>query len=459
MSRMMIMLALLMGGTLLGVTTWQVVATTERPQRPEDAPPQSLNPVVQWNRTLLAIVRTPKAQPATVHPTCSFAIMHAAIYDAVNAIDQEHSPYVVRLTSVSQRASQDAAASAAAHDVLVALYPSFEAALDADLQEALAQIADGSDVGEGVRIGQTVAARILALRRDDGSSAPPIPYTFGNNPGDYQSTPPNFPKQPQFTHWSHVTPFALPHADMFRPDSPPSLTSDSYGDALNEVKSLGIARGTASSDDQALTGRFWNRAVQNYWNEITQTATESQRLSTADAARLFALLNIAIADNVIAFYHAKYTYNLWRPVTAIRAADTDDNAKTTADPTWLPEIGNTTPDPSYPGAHAVVSAAANHVLVSVLHRDRLDLIVTSEVLPGVTRTFATLSAAVNEATLSRIFAGVHFRFDLTCGARLGRRVADFVVDKFLTRRGAKDGHDGRDAREHDQFLLAPLSRP
>jgi PAP2 superfamily len=458
MTRMIITLALLMGGSLLGVTTWQVVATSERTQRREDAPPQSLNPVVQWNRTLLAIVRTPKAQPATVHPTRSFAIMHAATYDAVNAIDQEHAPYAVRVTGVPRGASQDAAASAAAHDVLVALYPGFAAALDAELQEALAQISDGSNVGEGVRIGQAVAARLLALRSDDGSSAPPIPYTFGSNPGDYQSTPPNFPKQPQFTHWSHVTPFALPHADMFRPDSPPVLTSQIYGDAVNEVQSLGIAGGTASSADQALTGRFWNGAIQNYWNEIAQTATEAHHLSTAKAARLFALLNIAIADSVIAFYDAKYTYNLWRPVTAIRAADTDDNPNTLADPTWLPEVGNTTPDPSYPGAHAVVSAAADFVLVSVLHRDRLDLTVTSEVLPGVTRTFATLSAAANEATLSRIFAGVHFRFDLTRGAQLGRRVADFVVDNFLTRRGAKDGREEGDAREDGQFAAAPLSR-
>src|SRR5439155_3272535 len=126
---------------------------------------------------------------------------------------------------------------AAAHDVLVALYPGFSAVLDAELQDSLAHISDGSDRATGVRVGQTVAARLLAFRRDDGSSASPIPYTFGNNPGDYQSTPPNFPAQPQFTHWAHVTPFALPRASMFRPGPPPPLTSDRYSDAFNEVKS------------------------------------------------------------------------------------------------------------------------------------------------------------------------------------------------------------------------------
>jgi PAP2 superfamily protein len=450
--------AFLIGGTLLCFTTSHVVARAERP-RPEDAPPHSPNPVVQWNRTLLAIVRTPKAQPATVHPTRSFAIMHAAIYDAVNAIDQEHSPYAVRVTDVPRGASPDAAAGAAAHDVLAALYPSFATALDAELQEALAKNSDRSSVDEGVRIGKAVAARLLELRRDDGSSAPPIPYTFGNNPGDYQSSPPNFPRQPQFTHWSHVAPFALPHADAFRPAPPPALTSDTYADAVTEVQGLGIAGGQASTADQGLTGRFWNGAIQNYWNEIAQTASQAHRLSTAEAARLFALLNIAIADSVIAFYDAKYTYNLWRPVTAIRAADTDDNPDTLSDPTWLPEVGNTTPDPSYPGAHAVISAAAELVLVSVLKRDRLDLNVTSEVLPGVTRTFQTLSAAADEATLSRIFAGVHFRFDLTRGAQLGRRVADFVVENFLTRHGTNGVRENGDAREHVRFAAAPLSRP
>jgi len=217
---------------------------------------------------------------------------------------------------------------------------------------------------------------------------------------------------------------------------------------------------TASSADQALTGRFWNGAIQNYWNEIAQTATDAHHLTTAERARLFALVNFAIADSVIAFYDAKYTYNLWRPVTAIRAADTDDNPDTVSDPVWLPEVGNTVPDPSYPGAHAVISAAAFDVLISVLKHDRLDLTVTSEVLPGVTRSFGSLSAAADEATLSRIYAGVHFRFDLTRGRRLGRSVADFVVDNFLTRRGSDDDREEGNASDHDQFAAAHLwSRP
>jgi hypothetical protein len=438
MGRKMITLTLLGTCALIRVGASSGAAARGPSQDSGERSSRSVNPVVQWNRTLLAIVRTPGAQPATIHPTRSFAVMHAAIYDAVNAIERSHKPYLVRLSGAPRSASQDAAAAAAAHDVLVSLYPQFEAALDAQLQDSLAQISDGSGKIDGIRIGQAVAARMLALRQDDGSGAQPIPYVFGHNPGDYQSTPPNFPKQPQFTHWSHVTPFALPRSDLFRPGPPPELTSDRYGDAVNEVQSLGVVDGTASSPDQALTGRFWNGAIQNYWNEIAQTVTDTRHLPTAERARLFALLNLTFADSVIAFYDAKYTYNLWRPVTAIRAADTAGNPDTVADPNWLPEVGNTTPDPAYPGAHAAISAAALDVLLSVLRRDQFDLIVTSEVLPGVTRSFESLSAAANEATLSRIFAGVHFRFDLTSGSRLGRSVADFVVDNFLTRRGEDD---------------------
>jgi len=333
---------------------------------------QPVNQVVQWNKTLLTIVRTPGAQPATIHPTRSFAIMHAAIYDAVNAIEGSHTPYLIQPSGVSPTASQDAAASAAAHEVLVTLYPSFQMALDTQFMQSLAQISTG-DKAAGVSIGQAVADSILALRSNDGSNAQPLLFVFGNAPGDYQSTPPNFPPQPQFTHWSRVTPFALQQANQFRPGPPPALTSDTYTDVFNEVKAFGIVNSNSASADQALTGRFWNGAIQNYWNEITQTAVENRNLSTAQSARLFAVLNLALADSVIAFYDAKYTYNFWRPVTAIRAADTDNNPATLADPNWLPQVGKTTPDPAYPGAHAVISAAAATVLNSFFPESSLQL--------------------------------------------------------------------------------------
>jgi hypothetical protein len=270
-----ISLGVLLAGCSADASTGATAPAAQAARFSSGAGTPSVNPVVQWNRILLQIVRTPGAQSPTVHPTRSFAILHAAIYDAVNAIDQTHKPYLVRLPGASGSASQDAAAAAAAHEVLVTLYPSFKSQLDAQLQQSLAQVPDGTPKTDGVGIGQQVADRILNLRSNDGSAATPTPFVFGTDPGDYQSTPPNFPKQPQFTHWSRVTPFALERASQFRPGAPPALTTDAYAGALNEVKSLGIANGTAASADQALTGRFWNGAIQNYWNEIAQTASQA----------------------------------------------------------------------------------------------------------------------------------------------------------------------------------------
>jgi membrane-associated phospholipid phosphatase len=403
------------------------------------------DPVVQWNRTLLTIVRTPGAQPAAIHPTRAFALMHAAIYDAVNGIARLYTPYAIDLSDTPHSASQPAAASAAAHDVLVALYPAFTDALDAELQRSLADIADTVNVADGVKAGQIVADRLLALRANDGSTAPPTLYQFGRGAGAYQSTPPNFPAQPQFIHWGSVAPFVLESGSQFRPDPPPALTSDAYAKSLAQVQTLGVGGSTAATPDEALVGRFWNGPIQNYWNEIAQSVSASHHMTTVQSARLFALLNLTIADSVIAFYDAKYTYNFWRPVTAIRAADADGNPETAVDVNWLPEVGNTPADPSYPGAHAVVSAVGLAVLTSVLGHDRFDLTVTSEVLPGVERRFTSLAGAAEEATFSRVFAGVHFPFDLTTGQQLGRDVAGFVLEHALTRRGphAASTADGR----------------
>ena len=416
-----------------GSSSASEAARTDATRLVSSASPSPIDPVVQWNRILLGIVRTPGVQPANIHPTRSFAILHAAIYDAVNAIDRTHAPYLIRLRNAPRAASQQAAATAAGHAVLVALYPALSAQLDAQFDQSLANVPDGAGKKEGVVIGAEVARRILALRADDGSAAPPLKYVLGTMPGAYQSTPPNFPPQPQFTHWSQVRPFALERANQFRPRSPPALNSDAYTDAFNELKSLGTAAGSTATADQALTGRFWNGAIQNYWNEIAQTASLVAALTTAQNARLFALLDLTFADSVIAFYDAKYAYNFWRPVTAIRAADTDGNPETDADPNWLPEVGKTAPDPSYPGAHAVISAAAAAVLTDVLGTEPFKFSVTSEVMPGAERSFESLAAAAQEATLSRIFAGQHFRFDLSAGQRLGREVADLVLDRFLTR--------------------------
>jgi hypothetical protein len=205
-------------------------------------------------------------------------------------------------------------------------------------------------------------------------------------PGKYRPTPPNFPA-PAFTNWGAVTPFVLDRADQFRPGPPPALTSATYAAAINEVKSLGSATSTTRTAEQTQIGKFWNPPIQNFWNQIAETVALSHHGDLPTTARLFAALNLSFADSAIAFYDAKYTYLLWRPVTAIRLADTDGNPNTVADPNWVPLAGNTAADPSYPGAHSTISSAAAVVLASFYRGDQ-SFSVTSPALPGVIRSFA-----------------------------------------------------------------------
>jgi PAP2 superfamily len=389
---------------------------------------ESGQPVIDWNRILLSIVRTPGAQPASIQPTRNFAILHAAIYDAVNSIDRSHEPYLV-FVHAPRGASDTAAADAAAHTALVGLYPAQQGALDSDYAAELSNVPDGQGKDNGIRVGEAVARDLLAIRANDGSNVTVPPFTPGSAPGDYRPTPPDF-SAPVFTTWGGVTPFVLESADQFRPQAPPALTSDAYAAAINEVQSLGSANSTTRAPDQTEIGRFWAPPIQNFWNEIAQQVAMAHHTDLPTTARLFAALNLSFADSAIAFYDAKYTFQLWRPVTAIRMADTDGNPSTVADPNWLPLAGNTPADPSYPGAHSTISAAGADVLASFFG-DHQRFSVTSPALPGVTRSFTSFSAAAEEAGLSRIYAGVHTRIDHEAGLQLGRDVADFVLQNAL----------------------------
>jgi len=389
---------------------------------------ESGQPVIDWNQVLLSIVNTPGEQPANIQPTRNFAILHAAIYDAVNSIDRSHEPYLVSVRA-PRDASETAAADAAAHTALVGLYPAEQTLIDADYAAELAQVPDSPAKDKGVRLGEQVASELLAIRANDGSNVTPPTFIAGNAPGDYQLTPPNF-AAPVFTTWSQVTPFVLDRGDQFRPAPPPPLTSDAYAAAIKEVKSLGSAASTTRTAEQTQIGRFWNPPIQNFWNQIADTVALAHQSDLPTTARLFAALNLSFADSAIAFYDAKYTYRLWRPVTAIRLADTDGNPNTVADPNWLPLSGNTAADPSYPGAHSTISAAGADVLAS-FYGDDQNFSVTSSALPGVTRSFTSFDAAAQEAGLSRIFSGQHTRLDHVAGLALGHDVAGFVLHNAL----------------------------
>jgi hypothetical protein len=381
-----------------------------------------VDPVVAWNRTLIEIMGMTGAQPATVHPTRSLAIMHAAIYDAVNGIDGKHAAY--KVDQKSGPASEEAAASSAAETTLLSLYPNQQALIEQRETAALADIPDGAPKDAGVAFGKDVATKELALRANDGSATTPPPFSAGTAAGDYQLTPPKL-APPQYTGWAAVTPFTLTKADQFRPPAPPALNSPEYAAAINEIKTLGVAQGSTRTDDQTQIATFWSGTIQNEWNQIAQTAAIAKGSSVADNARTFAQLNLALADGVIAFYDAKYTYKLWRPITAIQHADTDNNPTTEVVPDWTPQSA-TPPDPSYVGAHAVISGAAAKVLDQAFGTST-KFGVTSPTLPGVTRSFDNFDAAATEASVSRIYAGAHTRIDESAGDKLGASIGDEVL--------------------------------
>jgi hypothetical protein len=385
--------------------------------------------VIQWNQTLLQLLQTPGAQPATVHPTRSMAITQLAVYDAVDAIEGGSAPYL-RQHPAPGAASPDAAAAAAAHTVLLALFPSQQPAIDSKYQDSLSQIGGGAHARRGIRVGTDAAEAILAARANDGSAATPPAFTPQAGPGEYQLTPPSF-QQPMFTHWAAVRPFALRSGDQFRPPAPPSVTSARYTADFNEVKSLGDKNSTTRTAEQTQIGQFWGAApVQNVWNQIAQTAGMGHNNTLAQNARMFAVLDTSVADGVIALYDSKYAYHRWRPVTAVQAADNDGNPDTAGDPMWTP-LATTALDPSYAGAHAEISASAATALRAFFGSDRQDLSLTNPTLPGVTRSFQSFSQAADEASASRIYAGQHFRYDEDAGQALGGQVAEFVSTHIL----------------------------
>jgi len=359
--------------------------------------------IVRWNQELLRILRTPGQQPATVHPTRTFAMVHQAIHEAV---------------AHSARRSQPAAAAQAAHDVLAALFSGQLAALDAHLAADLALVSDPRARAEGVHSGQRAARDVLADRVGDGSAATPPAIPPGTQPGQYRPDPPAFAPA-TFTHWANVRPFVIRRADQFRSRPYPSLTSDTYAAAIDEVRRLGQNTSTERTADQTVQARFWPAPIQNYWNEIAQSVISDRQPDLATAAHVFARLNLAFADAAIAFYDSKYHFLIWRPVSAIRFAVTG------ADPEWTPLL-NTPSDPSYPGAHSVISAAGTVILGHTFGPHR-SITVTSEVLPGVTRSFGSFAAAASDAGNSRMFAGVHTRLDHEAGERMGAAVGRFVL--------------------------------
>ncbi|MBW4497536.1 MAG: phosphatase PAP2 family protein [Oscillatoria princeps RMCB-10] len=388
------------------------------------------NTIIDWNQTALNAIQTDKTAPPLA--ARNLAIIHTAIYDAVTAIAKTGTPYKANLEA-PPNADPEAAAAAAAHRTLTYLYPNQSPTFDAALTSSLAAIPDSKSETDGVTIGQIAAGQILAARSADGS-ATKVPHTPKTSAGNWIPTPPGF--QPALLpQWANLAPFAMTSNSQFRPSEPPPLTSSDYTRELNQVKELGEKNSSARTPEGTEIALFWADGAGTYtppghWNQIAQQASLQSGSTLLEDARMFALLNIALADAGIVAWDAKYAYDFWRPVTAIRQADTDGNPQTAADITWDSLIG-TPPFPEYISGHSTFSGAADAVLTE-LFGDNFNFTTTSIGLPGVERQFDSFSDAASEAGLSRIYGGIHFLSANEDGLAAGRSLGDYVVENFLT---------------------------
>jgi hypothetical protein len=328
-------------------------------------------------------------------------------------------------SEVPASASREAAGSTAAHEALINLFPDAAAAFDALHAAILAAIPDGPHKAAGIVWGEFVANQILAARADDGSDAI-VPPPGGSGPGVWVPTPPFFLPY-LLPQWGFVAPFAMSSSSQFRPPGPPSLDSQRYAADYNEVKELGAAAGSTRTEEQMLIALFWADGVgtetpPGHWNSIAQIIAAAQGNTLEENARLFALLNIAMADAAICAWDAKYTFHFWRPVTAIAFAEPELN--------WRSFIV-TPPFPDYVSGHSTFSAAAATVLALFYDTDDLPFTIGSDFLPGVYRGFATCLDAAEEAAVSRLYGGIHFRSANEDGLQAGVSIGEWTGSHYL----------------------------
>jgi PAP2 superfamily len=378
--------------------------------------------ITDWNNAALNAVRTGSMAPPIA--SRSLAILHVSIYDAVNGIARTHEPYLVP-SAVQASASREAAASAAAHAALVNLFPASASTFDALHAAILAMIPNGPQKTAGIVWGEFVANQILAARANDGSNAV-VPPPGGSDPGDWVPTPPAFLPY-ALPQWGFVTPFAMTSSSQFRPPGPPALDSNQYAADYDEVKALGAAVGSTRTEEQTEIALFWadgagTETPPGHWNSIAQVIAAAQGNTLEKNARLFALLNIALADAAICAWDAKYEFHFWRPVTAINFAEPDLN--------WMSFI-TTPPFPDYVSGHSTFSGAAATALELFYDTDDLPFTIGSDFLPGVYRSFSTPLAAAGEAADSRLYGGIHFRTANEDGLEAGISIGDWTATHYL----------------------------
>jgi hypothetical protein len=372
----------------------------------------SANSVITWD-VIAQTAIWDVAQQAPQVQGRSFAIVHGAVYDAVNAI--AGTPYQPYLVAPHARGNEsvNAAVATAAYQTLVFLFPAQQSSLQQQYDQYLAGIPNGTAKQGGISIGGQAAAAMIAARQNDGAFGSQT-WVVGTEPGQWRPTPPTFASDGAWV--GHVKPFMLPSGSMFRTAGPPALTSAQYATDINEVKAIGSASSTVRTADQTDAAIWWHDRRLTDWEIKRQVAT-TQHLNTLQAARMFAMVDLAEADAVIACFNEKEAWNRWRPVTAIQLADTDGNPATVA-------------DPNYTSGHTCSTGATMSSLTYFFHRDDIAFSASS-VASGTTRYFCSFSQALAEVIEARIWGGIHTRSADVQGAKIGQEVTGYMIGHFF----------------------------
>ena len=377
--------------------------------------------ITDWNSKAEAIAIDKRIGPP---PNARImTIMHVAMFEAVNAVERRYSPYALKLRA-DKMVAKEAAAASAAHTVLSVVHPDRKADLDAALKVFIPANTEG--VAAGIELGKEAATGILALRAKDGMDATES-YRPMTQPGVYVPT-----VIPISSTLGATKPWVMETPSQFRPEPPPALTSRTWTDDLNETRELGGLKSTERTAEQTEIGRFWFMTGPQAWNPIVRQLAAARRLDIVDCARLFAVTSLAASDAFVAVFDAKYHYNFWRPLTAIRNADLTGNAATPRDPSWLP-LGDTPMHPEYPCAHCISSSAVGVVLTRLFGDEIPQVSMTSTTAPGVTRKWTRIQDYTSEVSLARIVAGFHYRNSTRVGNEMGRKIGELTVATQLRR--------------------------
>jgi hypothetical protein len=377
--------------------------------------------IFDWNARADAI-GAEKQVPNAPHGRV-MAMVHVAMFEAVNAIEGRYASYQLNLAA-DRATSKEAAAASAAYHVLLVVHPDQKKDLDATLASSLAGIAESEAKSNGIELGKKAAAGIVALRENDGSNLPEK-YRPHGQPGVYVPT-----IIPIESTSGGIKPWVMKSGSQFRPGPPPALTSDIWTKDLNEIREIGSRSSTRRTAEQTDIARFWFFTGSRTYNSIVRQIVLAKGMDVVDSARLFALSAMAGADAFTAVFDAKYTFNLWRPVTAIRNADLTSNPATPRDESWTP-LGATPMHPEYPCAHCIVAAAVSATLQNVVGNEVAEFSMTSPTAPGLTRKWTRLQDYSDEVATSRIYAGFHYRFSTESGKDMGKKIGELTATTQL----------------------------